>query len=91
MWIRRRISELGRLARAPGRYRISWSEALGGFARLVVKERYSANEVLMLGLLDPGSAVREPMYISKEHLLSIQSGINARDCSSYTEDKLVFH
>lgn len=90
MWLLRRVSEIGRLARAPSRYRIGWWTALRGLLRLVFSQEYSANEVLMLGLLDPSSLVREPMFVSKENLLSIQSRINPRSCFPYTEDKLVF-
>jgi hypothetical protein len=63
---------------------------LKSFLRLVLREEYSPNEVLMLGLLDPSSLVREPMFVSKQRLLPTQSRINPRSCYPYTEDKLVF-
>jgi len=78
------------MVRAPGRYRIGWGTALRSFLGLVLSQKYSPHEVLMLGLLDPSSLVREPMFVSKERLLSTQSRINPRNCFPYTEDKLVF-
>lgn len=83
---------LKRLFAARRHYRAGWFDLLRRFVHLAGPERYSPNEIFLLGLLDPAlkrGALAN--FVSKERLLGIQSSLNPRSHYPLTEDKVVFY
>lgn len=90
LWMRRRISDFGRLFQAVRASRAGVHEAVPRCLRLVLREKYSPTELSMLGLLGSAPLIREATFVSKRQMLARQLLVNPRACFSYTENKLVF-
>lgn len=83
---------LKRLFEARRHYCAGWFALLRRFVLLAGPERYSPNEIFLLGLLDPAlerGALSK--FVSKERLLRVQSNLNPRSHYPLTEDKVVFY
>ena len=89
-WLRRRIRDLAPVSQALRASDVGVHVALPRLFRLVVREEYSAIEILMLGLIGQAPLVPEATFISKKCLMRRQLQINPRACFPYTENKLVF-
>lgn len=92
MWISRRVNEIKDLTRASRHYGVGLLPTVTHFAHLAIREQYSAEEIFMLGLLDPNlSDTDRANFTSKEKLLAAQRRVNPAAQFYMTEDKVEFY
>ena len=82
--------DIRRLRAAAARYRLTPWQAGLRFLRLYRKERYSPDEIFMLGMLDP-MGIGRTTIVSKERLLALQLALSPSGYRRLLDDKLAFH
>lgn len=89
----RKIGQVSRRIRAAeNKYRGGPIWTARRFRHLYWAEKFSPDEIFLLGLLDPAITAAElEDYVSKERLLRVQQLLNPGTHTRLTEDKLAFH
>lgn len=90
-WLARRKNDYGRLFASIAYYEAPVASSISRFMRLTLQDKYSPDEIFMLGLLDPKKKKRElQQNFSNEQLLRLQRQINPPGSGRVTSDKLAF-
>jgi len=90
--VKKRIADARRVTLARRKYKGGVFTTLERFFRLMLRELFSPDEILMLGLLDPKKTRHDlTRFVSKEKMLRLQIKLNPSTRVYLTEDKFAFY